>query len=74
MIITLLIVLFSLIVGLVFGYMIFHDSPENYDYEVKIGLNQYLLKFKAKKTEILDYCDSISKNKYTVIQLKEEDM
>ena len=69
-----IIALSSLIVSLMFGYMMFNDSPANYNYEVKIGLNRYCLKFKAKKTEILDYCDSISKNKYTVIQLKEEDM
>ena len=73
MIIIFLIVLSSLIVGLVFGYMIFHDSPANYDYEVKIGLNQYRLKFKAKKTEILDFYDSNLKQKHTVIQLKEKD-
>ena len=66
-----IIALSSLIIGLIFGYKIFNDSPANYDYEVKIGLNRYHLKFKAKKTEILDYCDSVFKQ--TVIQLKEED-
>ena len=45
-----IIALSSLIVGLMFGYMIFNDSPANYNYEVKIGLNRYRLKFEAKKT------------------------
>ena len=63
----------SLIVGLVFGYMTCYDSPANYNYEFTTGSHRYRLKFKAKKTEIFDYCDSCFKNKYTVIQLKEED-
>lgn len=66
-----IIVLFFLIVGLVFGYMMFNDSPANYNYEVTIDSHRYRLKFKAKKTEILDYGDVTFKQ--TVIQLKEED-
>ena len=71
MIIILLIALSSLIVGIVFGYMIFNDSPANYNYEVEIGMKKYHLKFKAKKTEILDFNNI--KVKDTVIQLKEAD-
>ena len=68
-----IIALSSLIVGLIFGYKIFNDSPANYDYEVKIGLNRYRLKFKTKKIEIWNDYDGIGERKYTVIQLKEED-
>ena len=71
MIIILLIALSSLIVGLVFGYMMFNDSPANYNYEVTIGSHRYSLKFVAKKTVISVYSDSSLKEKYTVIQLKE---
>lgn len=73
MIIILLIALFSLIVGLVFGYMMFNDSPANYNYEVTIGSHRYRLKFMAKKTVISVYYDGPFKEKHTVIQLKEED-
>lgn len=73
MIIILLIALSSLIVGLVFGYMMFNDSPANYNYEVTIGSHRYRLKFVAKKTVISVYYDGPFKEKYTVIQLKEED-
>ena len=73
MIIILLIALSSLIVGLVFGYMIFNDSPANYNYEVTIGSHRYRLKFVAKKTVISVYYDGPFKEKYTVIQLKEGD-
>ena len=71
MIIILLISLSSLIVGLVFGYMMFNDSPANYNYEVTIGSHRYRLKFVAKKTVISVYYDSSLKEKYTVIQLNE---
>ena len=71
MIIIILIVLSSLITGLVFGYMMFNDSPANYNYEVTIGSHRYRLKFVAKKTVISVYYDSSLKEKYTVIQLKE---
>lgn len=71
MIIILLIALSSLIVGLVFGYMMFNDSPANYNYEVTIGSHRYRLKFVAKKTVISVYYDGPFKEKYTVIQLKE---
>ena len=70
MIIILLIALSSLIVGLVFGYMMFNDSPANYTYEVTIGSHRYRLKFVAKKTVISVYYDGSFKEKYTVIQLK----
>ena len=73
MIIILLLALSSLIVGLVFGYMIFNDSPANYNYEVTIGSHRYRLKFVAKKTVISVYYDGSFKEKYTVIQLKEGD-
>lgn len=73
MIIILLIALSSLIVGLVFGYMMFNDSPANYNYEVTIGSHRYRLKFVAKKTVISVYYDGPFKEKYTVIQLKEGD-
>ena len=73
MIIILLIALSSLIVGLIFGYMMFNDSPANYNYEVTIGSHRYRLKFVAKKTVISVYYDGPFKEKYTVIQLKEED-
>ena len=73
MIIILLLALSSLIVGLVFGYMIFNDSPANYNYEVTIGSHRYRLKFVAKKTVISVYYDGPFKEKYTVIQLKEGD-
>ena len=63
----------SLIVGLMFGYMIFNDSPANYKYEVTIGSHRYRLKFVAKKTVISVYYDGPFKEKYTVIQLKEVD-
>ena len=66
-----IIALSSLIVGLMFGYMMFNDSPANYNYEVEIGMKKYHLKFKAKKTEIFDYYNVTFKQ--TVIQLKEED-
>ena len=72
MIIILLIALSSLIVGLVFGYMMFNDSPANYNYEFTIGSHRYRLKFVAKKTVISVYYDSSLKEKYTVIQLKED--
>ena len=72
MIIIILIVLSSLITGLVFGYMMFNDSPANYNYEVTIGSHRYRLKFVAKKTVISVYYDSSLKEKYTVIQLKED--
>ena len=72
-IIIILITLSSLIVGLVFGYMMFNDSPANYNYEVTIGSHRYRLKFKTKKTEIWNDYDGIGERKYTVIQLKEED-
>ena len=49
MIIILLIALSSLIVGLVFGYMMFNDSPANYNYEFTSGSHRYRLKFVAKK-------------------------
>lgn len=68
-----IIALTSLIVGLIFGYMLFNDSPANYKYEVKIGLNRYRLKFKSKKTEIWNDYDGNGEIKYTFIQLKEED-
>ena len=45
----------------------------NYNYEVKIGLNRYRLKFKSKKTEIWNDYDGNGEIKYTFIQLKEED-
>lgn len=51
--------------------MIFNDSPADYNYEVEIGMKKYHLKFKAKKTEIMDFNNI--KVKDTVIQLKEED-
>ena len=73
MIIIILIVLSSLITGLVFGYMMFNDSPANYNYEVTIGSHRYRLKFVAKKTVISVYYDGPFKEKYTVIQLKEGD-
>lgn len=73
MIIILLIALSSLIVGLVFGYMMFNDSPANYNYEVTIGSHRYRLKFVAKKTVISVYYDGPFKEKHTVIQLKEGD-
>lgn len=73
MIIILLLALSSLIVGLVFGYMIFNDSPANYNYEVTIGSHRYRLKFVAKKTVISVYYDGPFKEKHTVIQLKEGD-
>ena len=73
MIIILLIALSSLIVGLVFGYMMFNDSPANYNYEVTIDSHRYRLKFVAKKTVISVYYDGPFKEKYTVIQLKEGD-
>ena len=72
MIIILLIALSSLIVGLVFGYMMFNDSPANYNYEFTIGSHRYRLKFVAKKTVISVYYDSSLKEKHTVIQLKED--
>ena len=72
MIIILLISLSSLIVGLVFGYMMFNDSPANYNYEVTIGSHRYRLKFVAKKTVISVYYDSSYKEKNTVIQLNED--
>lgn len=68
-----IIALTSLIVGLIFGYMLFNDSPANYKYEVKIGLSRYRLKFKSKKTEIWNNYDGNGEIKYTFIQLKEED-
>ena len=68
-----IIALFSLIVGIVFGYMIFNDSPANYNYEVTIGSHRYRLKFMAKKTVISVYYDGPFKEKHTVIQLKEVD-
>ena len=73
MIIILLLALSSLIVGFVFGYMMFNDSPANYNYEVTIGSQRYRLKFVAKKTVISVYYDGPFKEKHTVIQLKEED-
>ena len=73
MIIILLIALSSLIVGLVFGYMMFNDSPANYNYEVTIGSHRYRLKFVAKKTVISVYYGGPFKEKHTVIQLKEGD-
>ena len=72
MIIILLIALSSLIVGLVFGYMMFNDSPANYNYEAIIGSHRYRLKFVDKKTVISVYYDGPFKEKYTVIQLKED--
>ena len=72
MIIIILIVLSSLITGLVFGYMMFNDSPANYNYEVTVGSHRYNLKLVAKKTVTSVYYDSSLKEKYTVIQLKED--
>lgn len=45
----------------------------NYNYEVKIGLNRYRLKFKSKKTGIWNDYDCIGERKYTFIQLEEEE-
>lgn len=70
MIISLFVITF--VVGIGFGYMIFNDSPANYDYEVKIGSNIYRLEVKLKKTEIWNAYDGDGNIKYTYIQLKEK--
>lgn len=71
MIIFLFVITF--IVGIGFGYMIFNDSPANYNYEVKIGLHTYRLEVKSKKTEIWNDYDGAGNITYTYIQLKEKD-
>lgn len=55
----------TFIAGMGFGYMLFNDSPADYDYEVKIGLHNYRLKFKTKKTEIWNDYDGAGDQKYT---------